>query len=1601
MSDEDEIDAIAAQAGVLSHYHDQTGRLVETNREAKRIVLEGLGFATGSPAERKRARDRLRHFHEAPAPRVLACDVDAPIVIPLEIPARNPIEWSIAYEDGAAGEGRATVDDKNRLKLPAQAAGYHRLTLRIGSKSSETLLVTAPNRCWQPREIMDDRRGFGFTAQTYGLRSRRQFGVGDYTDVGDLAAGSARWGASFLGLSPAHALFPADASRYSPYSPSSRLFLQTALIDPASIAEDAPTEIARLLQSDPQLAGRLAQLREAALLDYASVWTVKRGLFEALWKRFGENDSDAFAAFRTRRGEPLELHATFDALSDRFAQSGAMWPGAWPEAYRHVNSPEVAQFRRDNQKQIAFHAWLQWIADLQLAAAHERARQAGMAIGLYRDLAVGADRSGSEVWSAPTRYLERMSIGAPPDPLGPKGQDWGLPPFDPLALQDKELRPFRDLVSANMLHAGALRIDHAFQLRRLFLIPVGATAASGAYVDYPLEALLGVLRIESHRARALVIAEDLGTAPRGFSEAIMRSGVLSYRLLSFERNPSGGFAPPRDFPREALAAVSTHDLPTFRGWWRGLDIDLRECFGVFDADLASREREARARDRTRFNDALKEELLPAGDDDRASAPPVEGCLRFLARTPSALAAIQIEDALGETQQANLPGPSDGHPNWRRRLSRDVETLVEPDGPIARVAAALACEGRGLRDPLTRLASPPPGATYRLQLNHDFTFDKAAAIIPYLRDLGVTHVYVSPITKAAPGSMHGYDVNDYAQINPELGGLQGFIRFSNALRGHGLGLIVDFVPNHMGISGAQNLWWRSVLEWGEASPHAPAFDIDFHRPGANGKVLLPVLGKPYAQALGAGDIALSFNAKAGVFSLSYFDQDFPVRPDLYPEIMRLALVGAASASLKLDGLIDLFAILSTKQGEDLLRFDAQAKASLAQAGAYQPALRRALAEAVAIFDPRTEQGRNALHGLIERQHYRLGYWRLSSSELNYRRFFDVSALAGVRIEDAAVFARVHELLLTLVGDGRIQGIRLDHIDGLADPVAYLNQLKSAVGPGFYILVEKILEHGESLRNWPIAGATGYELLAALDQVFVDSDQENEFNAIYQEATDDREPYAQQLFAIKTALLTDAFGSELSALTHGLYKLARQRPFSIDIDQDQLRAALIALITTFPVYRTYADARGADDADKTILTQAAQDARERLPDAARPALDFMLETFATRAPDLKQRALTAHFQQLTGPLMAKSLEDTLFYRYGRLIALNEVGGDPSRFGEPLPSFHAAMVERARLWPAALNATSTHDTKRGEDARGRLLAATSSPALWREALSLFTDALKACAHQLDTRDAYFLFQSCIAALPLDLLIEPADVTVLPSFAGRVKQFAIKALRESKRRTSWTDPDEAYEQATLGVIDTLLGEGSPFLHKIAPIARTFAYLGARLGIARVVLKCTLPGAPDFYQGTEFWDFSFVDPDNRRPVDYDARRQALADGGDPAQMIEDWRDGRIKQAVIARLLADRLESPDLYGFGDYRAVPLAGANPRSYMAFERRRGEDVLFVLAAIRFSTPPKDERAETATTHLSLELGAWRNLLTGETLHLNGRLEAEQALGSWPALVLRKTF
>jgi (1->4)-alpha-D-glucan 1-alpha-D-glucosylmutase len=862
--------------------------------------------------------------------------------------------------------------------------------------------------------------------------------------------------------------------------------------------------------------------------------------------------------------------------------------------------------------------------------------------------------------------------------------------------------------------------------------------------------------------------------------------------------------------------------------------------------------------------------------------------------------------------------------------------------------------------------PPaiPLATYRLQLTAEFNFERAAEVVPYLKALGITHLYASPFMKARQGSAHGYDVVDHTKLNPELGGEAGFAKLSDALRAHDLGLILDFVPNHVGVHFADNPWWLDTLEWGPASPHASAFDIDWdllpHR--KRGGVLLPILGSSYGEALERGEIELRYDENEGSFSCWYFEHRLPIAPERYGEVLRTVVKEAdaetSEAGKRILALASRYHGLRHPNRQEAPHFKQELKEIAGDAEIIARGLDayRASADRLA----RTL----ALHHLLERQHYRLGHWRLASSDINYRRFFDVNSLAGLRVEEASVFEAAHRLVKRLIAEGKLQGLRLDHIDGLRDPAQYFQRLRRLIREAqgddpkpFYVVVEKILGEGEQLHDFAgVHGTTGYEWMNAITQLLVDGKGLDALDEVWRQISNQPPRLEPVLKEAKRRVLETLLTSEFTVLVRLLARIASGHYSSRDFSADSLRQALELYVLHFPVYRTYLSGAGHDAHDRALIEITIAQARAEWYAADEGIFDFLRDALTLdltkpgrpphSAPRVRRFALK--LQQFTGPLMAKSLEDTAFYRFHRLLALNEVGGDPAAPALSIPNFHEMMQARAQDWPHGMTATATHDTKRGEDTRARLMALPEIPGEWTSkvarwkvlnATHLVTDgAVRAPSAAAE----YMLYQTLLGAWPL----QGPDA----SFTERMKAFAQKAAREGKEQTSWLNPHANYEAGLSTFIERILDPSisGEFLESMAALAQRVALLGALNSLSQLTLKATLPGVPDFYQGTEFWDLSLVDPDNRRPVDFNARTDVLAQLGetDWSTLAKSWPNGHIKLAGTARLLQLRAQLADVFTSGDYHALEVSGPHRDHVVAFARRRGKEACIVAVARHFA-------------------------------------------------------
>ncbi len=874
----------------------------------------------------------------------------------------------------------------------------------------------------------------------------------------------------------------------------------------------------------------------------------------------------------------------------------------------------------------------------------------------------------------------------------------------------------------------------------------------------------------------------------------------------------------------------------------------------------------------------------------------------------------------------------------------------------------------------------PGATYRLQLHAGFGFEEAAEIVDYLEALGIDHIYCSPVLQAAPGSSHGYDVVDPTRVNEELGGEAGFAVLNRALRARGMGLVLDIVPNHMAIT-PENPWWWDVLENGVASRYASYFDVDWGRDGEPEKILLPVLGDHYGRVLEAGGLHLE--RRGAAFSLHYHEHAFPIS---FPS------------------LDELVSRAARRHGSDDLAFTADAMRWLADGGSgadprgelhrdqrvLRAQLERLLDEdrvAAADVDAIVAEANatpDLLDALVEKQHYRLALWRTGGQELDYRRFFDIDTLVGLRVEDEQVFRAYHARLLEWIEEGVVHGLRIDHPDGLRDPLAYFQRLRAAA-PDAWIVAEKILHRDEDLRvEWPVEGTTGYEFIDRVGGLFVDPAAEEDFDRIYTAFTGHSSDFTPCLRERKRLVLHELLGSDVNRLTALLQSICARHRRHRDYTADDLHAAIVEVAVHLPVYRTYVRAGddGVREDDARFVSQAVAGAKASEVDVDEELLDFVADLLLLRRAGALEGEFAMRFQQLTGAAMAKGAEDTAFYDHVRFVASNEVGGTPERFGASVEDLHAWALRIQRTRPRTLSTTSTHDTKRSGDVRARLYVLSEIPDRWEQAVRSWA------AHNEryrrdgwpDRNTEYLLYQTLVGTWPIE--------------TERVVAYMEKAAREAKRYTSWIRIDEDYEDALRGFVQSVLADPE-FVQRLEDFVRPLVEPARVNALAQTLVKITAPGVPDFYQGTEVWNHTLVDPDNRRPVDYARCRRLLdeAEGLDCEDVLARSHEGMPKQWVIRRALRLRREHPQAFGpEGDYRPLTVTGCRSDRVVAFSR--GADaVVTVVPRLVLDTAGSWE-----DTAVDLPAGPWRSVLTDERIDA-GSARVGELWSRFPVALLRR--
>src|SRR5438067_9328486 len=888
----------------------------------------------------------------------------------------------------------------------------------------------------------------------------------------------------------------------------------------------------------------------------------------------------------------------------------------------------------------------------------------------------------------------------------------------------------------------------------------------------------------------------------------------------------------------------------------------------------------------------------------------------------------------------------------------------------------------------------PTCTYRLQFNLWFTFSQAREIVPYLDALGISDVYASPYFQASPDSLHGYDITDHNKLNGAIGSREDYEAWVGELHAHAMGQILDFVPNHVVIAEPLNQWWMDVLENGPSSRYAPYFDIDWHplKSDLRDKVLLPILSDQYGRVLERGELQVHF--EEGTFYLRYGDRRLPIAPGTYRYVLEIALQNLAEHKDE-DFYAELQSVLTAleylpkrtetdpKRIAERIREKEIIKRRLERRCAEAPQVQHAIEKALARIngEPGDPRSFDALDELLNAQSYRLAFWRVAAEEINYRRFFDVNDLAAIRVELPKVFDAVHRLVLELVSTGAVTGLRIDHPDGLYLPREYFTKLQQRSakalgtalprdGRAIYMLAEKILTSSETLRkDWSVHGTTGYDFANHVMQLLVDSSADTAITKTFHRLIGHSIPFSHVLYAKKLLVMKRSLANDVDVLGNMLDRLSEQDRRYRDFPLEALSRAVRETIACFPVYRTYVEAdQPVSDEDEQIVERAIAAAKRRNPAMDESIFSFLCDVLLFRSPqnfDAAGRAAYTHFilkfQQTTAPVMAKGLEDTMFYIYNRLSALNEVGGEPQQFGLGVEVFHERNLDRQRDWPATLLATSTHDTKRSEDVRARIVAVSEIPELWRRSLQRWGTAnhrWKRMVNDLeapDTNEEYLLYQILLGTWPMQANGEPESAPA-PDYIERIQAYMAKALKEAKINTSWIQPNEEWDAAMHDFVARIL-DSSPrnkFLPIFLPAAKEIGRLGTINSLTQTLLKLTSPGVPDIYQGTEIWDYSLVDPDNRRPVDYDLRRQMLKSLSTATlgELMQTWPDARIKLFLINHILRFRRGHADLFAGGEYLPLHASGTLAECCISFSRRLDDDWIAVIAprlSSRIGFPP----------------------------------------------------
>ncbi len=1726
------INELAQKFGVKQTWKDRDGRIHRPSENAiakiSRALSESVAAVTEDSASGEQAgltRIETKDHHLAlfiPAVVVLKRSKEKAVSrLELEVGFESKNEevalyWTLFAEHGEVYSGITNSaepqDSTFKIQLPEQTGyGYHRLKvgLSLTSKPGEHKLladfpvIVAPDKCFLPPSMLGNPRFWGPVVNLTGFSSKRNWGIGDFTDLKSVVAFCAAQGAAIVGVSPLHGQDPTGSELFNRNLPSHRNFLNYLYIDVEATDDFQESENTRRHVHSPEFQEKLETLRKAETVDRKQVAVTKLHILDRLYAQFRSHHlnkltprAQAFREYQQSRGKALRNFATHQALAERLAKDGNHYESwrAWPEKYQDVNSESVREFASANNERIEFFEYLQWQAEIQLQSIGHQCMNSRLPIGLLVEVSPLVSPHGAELWQNKKYLADGLHLVEPPRQYLPQGHITESPPFIIDALRRGAYAPLAELLAVNMRYTGAIKLAGAHHWLSPIVSAETENIETGAQLDQPIDEILAIIALESHRNSTMVVMDadlylelESGTTAGSMIQDLLKKwNILSrHDLLNSDQGPLDALfntdGSVSDTSDKRLIEMGPASLSPLAAFWHGTDLSAHpEATTPEEKERRNQLIDRRVAHRVeilRFLDSKG--LLPEGvttdPSSIATLTPqmVAAMIALLAKASAALSLFRIED-LGTADRPLVVYDAPDYPQWKVKMVPTFEELTESTSTqlvLEELQSECGCffdqiDVSSAQDESVKSLLMIPSATYRLQLHKNFTIAQAHKLIDYLEKLGISHFYTSPLAHSRPGSMHGYDVINHGHLNPELGTQDELDSLGHELRERGMGLVIDLVPNHMGI-GKHNDWWMDVLEHGAASDYGQYFDIDWTpvKDELHGKVLLPVLGEPYGKILTSGQLKISFDAKTGRFRINYYENEFPLNPASYPLILgrRLDVLNERLGNKDIDAMRYLSivdALSGIPDGMGLTQEQRAKRYREIQVSAHRltdlcksnPHVLEFIEQNLADFDC-SEDDHGAcrrMNELLEKQAYRLAFWRVAAHEINYRRFFDINELAGVRVEDPRAFADMHAFVFKLVRDGVVTGLRIDHPDGLFDPAGYFQRLQDEAalrldpdsehqssGPRsfkrqdefpIYLLGEKILAPFERMEeDWLIHGTTGYDFLNAANGVLIDEKNARIFSDFYAMVSNETDSYRELAYRCKHLIMQTSLASELNVLAHHLSQIAESNWMYRDFTLNSLRHALSEVVAFFPVYRTYVKEGTVSSVARDYVNRAVRMAKRANRTVHPGIFDFIQNVLTLRlADDMENYSgqedfqknvlnFAMKFQQFTGPVMAKSLEDTLFYKYNRFVGLNEVGGEPNHFGLSIADFHAHNEARQRTYPFSMLASSTHDTKRSEDVRARLSVISEIPDNWQERILRWMDYNNGrLTYNLEKRipsnnDEYLLYQTLVGTYPLTLET-PEEMS---EYARRIEEYMLKAAREAKDHTSWINQDGPYEEGLKSFIHALLkpshasGGHDPFFIDFLEFHEFVSRMGLIKSLTQTVFKLTCPGVPDIYQGNELFDFSLVDPDNRRPVDFEKRNRFLtamlpfvesfgtADSAEPKpevttietlakpkceeneakncdkaselpqptvlaeahkgtkseeefstflkDMLRNYKDGRLKLFVTATILRLRRMHPKLFTLGKYIPVGISGEGSDNFIAFIREYQGKVLLVVAPV----------------------------------------------------------